>query len=108
MKPKKPTPPAELSPEARQLWQQIFEEVELDTAAVLILNTTMRQWDRAQEARKAIAKEGAVVPGRFPGMTRANPWCQIERDATAALMRGWRLLGFDQVPSGAMGRPPGR
>ena len=107
MNAKKPRPPAHLTVEAKKLWQRIFDENEVDEAALLLLNTLCEQWDRMTEARAAIAKDGAVCRDRF-GQSKASPWISIERDAAATMTRCWRLLGFDQVPSGAMGRPPGR
>jgi phage terminase small subunit len=104
---KRPKPPSDLSKEGRALWHQIYDAVELDAAALVLLDTMCQQWDRVQEARRAIAKQGAVVPGRFAGTFVANPWSQIERDSAAAVMRAWRLLGFDQEPTGPVGRPPG-
>jgi P27 family predicted phage terminase small subunit len=102
-----PKPPKDLSKEAKALWRQIFSEVELDSAALLLLNLMCQSWDRMAEARAAIAKEGAVIAGRFAGTKVANPWCGIERDSAATVTRAWRLLGFDLQPPGAMGRPPG-
>jgi P27 family predicted phage terminase small subunit len=90
-------PPSHLSEEAKKRWHKIFAEIDVaDTAAVLLLDTLFEQWDRMQEARRAIAKDGATVAGRF-GL-KASPWVSIERDAAATVTRCWRLLGFDQQP----------
>jgi P27 family predicted phage terminase small subunit len=91
-------PPAHLSEDAKEKWRKIFAEIEIDTAAVLLLDTMMEAWDRMQQARAAIAKDGATVAGRF-GL-KASPWISIERDAGATVTRCWRLLGFDQAPPG--------
>jgi hypothetical protein len=63
------------------------------------------------QARRLIAKHGPlIVEKTAAGNThvRANPACAVERDAANAMMRAWRLLGFDQEPPGMIGRPPGR
>jgi P27 family predicted phage terminase small subunit len=93
-----PKPPSDLSDEAKKVWKKIIAEIEIDTAAVLLLDVMMQAWDRMQEARAAIAKDGATVTGRF-GL-KASPWTAIERDSAATVTRCWRLLGFDQAPPG--------
>jgi phage terminase small subunit len=102
-----PKPPGDLTPEGKQLWRRIYDEIDVDEPARLLLDTLCRQFCRMEEAREAIAKEGAVSKDRF-GQYKPSPWVAIERDSSASMMRAWRLLGFDQIATGPMGRPPGR
>ena len=93
-----PKPPVDLTGDAKKIWKQIFAEIEVDTPAVLLLNLMMASWDRWQQARAAITKDGCTVTGRFG--VKASPWMAIERDSAATVTRCWRLLGFDQAPPG--------
>ena len=91
-------PPQDLSNEAKTIWRRIADEVDVsDQAALLLLGLLCQSWDRWQQARKAIAADGAVQTDRF-GQQKPTPWVGIERDALAGLTRCWRLLGFDQQP----------
>jgi P27 family predicted phage terminase small subunit len=101
----RPKPPKDLTPGAKRLWQRIFAEVELDSPAVLLLNTLCEAWDRLQEARALLARDGIVVKDRFQ-QDKPHPACAIERDAAATMTRCWRLLGFDQQPADEIGMPP--
>jgi hypothetical protein len=58
---------------------------------------TLAAWDRAQWAREAIAKHGAVFTDRF-GAPRSRPECAIERDARIAFARLVRELRLDVEP----------
>src|ERR1035437_3027726 len=85
---------------SQQLWKTIIEDYEIDTAAEMILVAALESRDRREEARAAIAKDGAVVKDRW-GQAKVSPWVAIERDASLALLRCFRGLGFDQEA-----RPP--
>ena len=91
-------PPKHLTPAGAKLWKSIAAEIELDTAAQLLLTVLCECFDRREEARAAIAKGGAVLPDRF-GQLKPSPWLAVERDSTLSLQRSWRLLGFDLAES---------
>jgi len=90
--------PEHLTEAGKTLWKKISAETELDEPALLILQTMVEQYERVLEARVLIKAEGIVVMDRF-GQKKQHPACAIERDANAAMMRAWRLLGYDQVDS---------
>lgn len=92
--------PSHLSPAARELWIAIVSEYRIDQAAGLILATALESWDRREQARQALLRDGCVALDRF-NQPKASPWCAIERDAALILHRSFRLLGMDQEP-----RPP--
>jgi len=98
--------PKHLTAAGRKLWREIADEIEIDRAASLLLTTLCEQFDRAQQAREILRKDGIITQDRFK-QDKPHPACAIERDATAAMMRAWRLLGFDQEAPGAIGRPAG-
>jgi hypothetical protein len=79
-------------------------EYEIDRAAEPILAATLEARDRHDQARAAIAKDGAVFKDRF-GQLKPSPWLAVERDSATTMMRGWRLLGFDQEGRGELGIP---
>ena len=94
-------PPKTLSTEAKTLWRRVYEVSDMDPPAVLLLNTMCEQFDRMRSAQALIAAEGLIVTEETAaGKTkkRPHPACVIEAAAAAALMRAWRLLGFDQQP----------
>jgi P27 family predicted phage terminase small subunit len=98
---RKPKPPTDLSREAKRLWQRLFDESDIDVVAEVLLDDLCRAWDRLQGARAILAKEGVVIVEKTGGgieKRRQHPAALIERDASARLMRAWRLLGYDQAP----------
>src|ERR1700680_4891777 len=98
-----PKPPADLSAEAKSLWRRIFQECEMDEAAVVLLDALAQQWDRVKQARALIVAGGLTITEKTAAgceKRRPHPAVAIERDAAAAMMRAWRLLGFDQQPPG--------
>lgn len=105
MRKSKPKPPKTLSIEGKKLCQRIFDESDMDSPAISLLNLLVQSFDRMNEAREHIAKHGIVLAEKTAnGDTkyRANPACGIERDSKAAMMRAWKLLGYDQAPAGVL------
>jgi phage terminase small subunit len=92
-------PPPHLSAASKKLWRKICTDYEIDLAAEVILEMTLQACDRREQARAAIQKHGTTQSDRF-GFVKPRPEVAIERDASTTAMRGWRLLGFDQQPSG--------
>ena len=97
---KSPPAPSHLTADSQKLWKTILADYEIDPAAEMVLVAALEARDRREEARAAIAKDGAVVKDRW-GQAKVSPWVAIERDASLALMRAFRVLGFDQEA-----RPP--
>lgn len=88
----KPTPPRHLSAEARKLWAKLTADFVLDDAAgALLLQSACEAFDRLQEARKLIDKEGAVLRDRW-GQAKAHAACGVERDARTQMHSALRLL----------------
>jgi len=103
-----PPTPKGLSAEARRLWHALRTDYEIsDSAGLLLLETAMRSYDRALQARKTIAVEGAIVLDRF-GQRKPHPLLALERDARLVMMKALQELHLDVEAVGAVGRPPGR
>jgi phage terminase small subunit len=92
-------PPAHLSADSKKLWRSITEDYDIDQAAAMILTATLEARDRKEQARATLAVEGTVQVDRFQ-QRKPHPSVAIERDASLMMMRGFRLLGFDQEPRG--------
>ena len=99
---KSPPAPDHLTVDSQKLWKTIIVDYEIDPAAEMVLVAALEARDRREEARAAIAKDGAVTTDRW-GQAKVSPWVAIERDASLALMRAFRVLGFDQEARPPMG-----
>ena len=104
--PQFPNPPPHLSPEAKTWWTRLFEEYDLsDAGAQLLLESALGAFDRWQEARKLLAREGPIMRDRF-GQRRTHPAVAIERDSKATMARALKELHLDLEPLNARpGRP---
>jgi hypothetical protein len=78
----------------------------LDEHHVRLLQLAGEAWDRAEQAREALAEHGVTFLDRF-GSPRARPEVAIERDARIAFARLLRELALDVESSPGDSRPPG-
>jgi hypothetical protein len=69
------------------------------------LQAAAEAWDRLQEARARLAKDGTYVEGRY-GL-RAHPAVAVEKDSKTLFARLLRELDLDGEP-GPDPRPPRR
>ena len=101
-------PPTHLSAAAKKLWDAILNEFSVDDAAgQTILRVSLEAFDRSQDARKAINKDGMTVTGR-DGQKRSHPLLTVERDNRAAFLAGLKALNLDLEPlRDGPGRPGG-
>jgi P27 family predicted phage terminase small subunit len=90
-------PPAHLSPSARQWWETTVEAYVLHEHHLRLLQLACEAWDRAQEARERLNREGLIVQGAEGGL-KAHPAVGIERDARLAVARLVRELDLDTEP----------
>src|SRR5262249_51817877 len=98
--------PSHLSAASQRIWATVVDGWELEAHELALLERALGELDRAEQARQAIAKEGAVVEGRYG--PRASPWVAIERDSTALAGRLFRQLDLDATPPpGPLGRRRG-
>ena len=86
--------PQFLRPETRQWWGKVVESYELEPHHVRLLTLAGSAWDRAEEARERVKKDGAYVKDRF-GQLRAHPAVAVECDMMVAFARLLRELALD-------------
>ena len=98
-----PKPPAHLEAATRKWFRAVTEEYMLDHHHVRLLILAAESWDRCQQARKILAKEGLTFTDRL-GCPRARPEVAVERDSRIAFARLVRELGLDTAPDES--RPP--
>ena len=67
LRPKRVLPPApsHLRAETQAWWIKIVDEYDLPAHALRILETACDAWDRMQQARETIAKDGPTFINRF-------------------------------------------
>lgn len=101
--------PSHLSKEAKAWWRKLCAEYDLsDGAAQILLESALTEFDRAEKARKILAREGTVVKDRFK-QRQAHPAVGIERDTRGMMIRVFKALNLDLEPlRDGPGRPPGR
>lgn len=91
----KPKPPVHLSAEGKKLWLRLHGDHAVDDeAGLLLLQSACESYDRLQEARKILAKEGSVMRDRW-GQAKAHPAAGVERDARTQMHSALRLLKLE-------------
>jgi len=88
------SPPSHLAKATQRWWLEVTKTYDLGSHHVKLLTLAAEAWDRAQQARKAIAADGAYSPDRF-GQPRAHPALAVERDSRLAFARLIRELNLD-------------
>ena len=88
--------PAHLSKAAKASFKRLVEQYHLgdEDHAVITLTLGLAAWDRAEEARRGIAKHGLVTPTESGGI-KTNPLVAVERDSRLAAVRCLRELSLD-------------
>jgi len=95
-----PLPPAphHLSPEMQRWWQTENEKFEFGTHQLRLLELACGAWDRAEQARLALAEHGLTYRDDKGGI-RPRPEIAIERDSRIAFARLVRELHLDNPDS---------
>jgi P27 family predicted phage terminase small subunit len=101
-----PKAPAHLSDASRAWWRSVVREYQLEAHHLRLLQAAAECWDRLQEARQLLARDGLVIGGREGGM-RPHPAAAIERDSRIGFARLVRELDLDvEPPASARFGPP--
>jgi hypothetical protein len=96
-------PPQGLSANAQELWRALTAGRTLTATQSELLRQALISLDRADDAARAIAIEGAVVPTRFDGV-KENPSVRIEATHRTLFARLMGQLNIDGVAR-QIGRP---
>ena len=97
---KTPKPPSHLSTAAKAWWRGVVEGWDgLESHHLKLLTLAAQAWDRAEEARRIIAKEGLTYSDRF-GAPRRHPAVAVESESRAAFARLIRQLSLDESEPG--------
>jgi phage terminase small subunit len=101
-------PPVHLSKQAKTLWSQLCEEYDLDdSAGQVLLASALEEFDKCENARKVLAREGNFVRDRFKQL-RPHPALAVIRDSRATMLRCFKALNLDLEPlRDSPGRPAG-
>jgi hypothetical protein len=78
-----------------------------DAAGELLLEQALRCFDRGEQARKALDRDG-VCTLDSRGRPKSHPAAAVERDARAGMLSALKALNLDLEPlRDRPGRPPG-
>jgi hypothetical protein len=90
-----PKTPPKLTPNGRRLWRRLIDSIGiLDDPRLLMLEVLVRAYDRREQARAALERDGCTFLDRFK-QQKPSVWLAVERDATLQLQRSFHLLGLD-------------
>ncbi|WP_409363397.1 P27 family phage terminase small subunit [Bradyrhizobium sp. AUGA SZCCT0274] len=92
-----PQAPSHLAEPTRNWWRSVIKAYQLEPHHLRLLQLAGESWDRSQEARMILAKDGVVVTDDR-GNVRAHPAVAIERDSRIAFARLVRELDLDTEP----------
>lgn len=102
--PSQPVAPAYLQPATRKWWQGVVSRWQLEEHHIRLLTLAAESWDRGQQAREQIARDGLTTATKDGGL-RAHPAVRIESDARLAFARLVRELDLDLEAPPAASRP---
>jgi P27 family predicted phage terminase small subunit len=98
--------PKHLRKGTKQFWLQVVRDFALETYHVRLLTHACEAWDRVEQAREAVAKDGAYFIDRF-GQRKAHPGLLVERDNRTQFAKLIRELNLDvDSPTEEYSRPP--
>jgi P27 family predicted phage terminase small subunit len=89
--------PAHLSSEAKAWWRRIVADYVLEEHHLKLLQVAAESWDRKEQARRLLAKEGITYTDRF-GQPRKRPEVSIEEQARVQFLRAVRELDLEGEP----------
>ncbi len=109
VKKRPPEAPAKWCKSAAKFWRAVCRDFHVnEPQAVALLTAACWQLHRADQAKNAIDRDGAIIKDRF-NQERPHPAVDVERKAQLAFLRLARELGLDiQLPTETRGpRRPG-
>jgi phage terminase small subunit len=101
-----PPAPKHLRPATAAWWDCVVGTYALEEHHLRLLTLAGEAWDRCQQAREVLEREGLTYDDRWD-QPHARPEVAIERDSRIAFARLLRELALDVEPP-AESRPPRR
>jgi phage terminase small subunit len=89
----------------RRWFAAVVEAYTLEDHHVRLLTLACSAWDRAEQAREALAEHGLTCADRY-GTPKSRPEVQIERDSRLGFARLLRELDLDAEVAPEPSRPP--
>ena len=86
-------------------WEGVNAEYALEPHHIKLLTLAAKSWDRATQAREAIAEHGLTYTDRFSS-PRKRPEVSIAESATIAFARLCRELDLSEDSAPGDNRPP--
>jgi phage terminase small subunit len=103
---RRPKPPEHLSEPTRKWFASVVEDYQLEPHHLRLLQLAAETWDRGQQAREVLNRDGPTYLNRF-NYPCARPVVAIERDSRLAFARLVRELDLDtEGPAEERSRPP--
>ena len=99
------TIPKHIKPETKKWMETVLQTHIIEDHHFRLLTLAAEAFDRANQAREAIAKHGISYTDRF-GAPRKRPEVSVEENARAAFARLVRELDLDTGTPSAPSRPP--
>lgn len=97
--------PLHLRPATRRWWASVVKTWDLEAHHCRLLTLACEAFDRSEEAREQVAREGLTVLDRFE-QVKPHPCAAIERDAKVTFARLLRELDLDVDAPAEANRPP--
>ena len=102
-------PPRHLTREAKRIWRQICGTWDFGNSpdALLILRTALESFDRLQQARIVLDRDGCVIETKTAAgdvKLLKHPALEAEKSARGGLLQAFRMLGLEFEMSGLTGR----
>ena len=103
---KRRSAPGHLAPATAEWWLSVLDEYVLEPHHQRLLTLAATAWDRAEQARSILDKQGLTFIDRFDA-PHARPEIAIERDSRTGFARLIRELDLDVEPPSDTRRAPG-
>ena len=100
----RPKAPKHLRTTTRKWFENVIDEYDLEPSDIRLLTLAGEAWDRGQQAREVVDRDGMTFTDRF-GQPKARPEIGIERDSRIGFARLLRELSLDVGEPDS--RPPG-
>lgn len=88
---------SELSEKGQQMFEYYSSTSIKTPGQRALLMQALQAYDAATQAAEIIHKEGLSVTSERSGLTRAHPLLKVQREATAEMLKIFKLLGLERL-----------